>query len=82
MIQQKSAKALEQVLQKIALSDNPFFSLPKPVSASRPKSTSFIVVKTDFGEKNEVLLPDQTKEALNTNSRLRHDTHNPRRVWL
>ena len=110
--QQKSAKALEQVLQKVGGDVKPSYPLPQPAITFRSKTAflhnyrlqiaasvallvfagifmfyqitagSYIVVKTNFGEKKEMLLPDHTKVVLNANSALRYDEENPRKVWL
>ena len=43
---------------------------------------AYVVVQTDFGEKKEMVLPDQTEVVLNANSQLRYERQNPRNVWL
>lgn len=41
-----------------------------------------IAVSTNYGEKLEMTLPDQTHVVLNANSRLEYDKSNPRHVFL
>ncbi len=42
----------------------------------------YVEVHTNYGEKIELVLPDQTVVVLNANSELRYAKQNPRKVWL
>ena len=44
--------------------------------------SSMVILSTGFGEKQEIVLPDQSEVVLNANSTLRYASNQPRKVWL